>query len=328
MNHINKIFYIVLILFFIVACNKKNNKMLEVKDTIDTLSDSTFITKVGGIESSGRYVYIAATKNNCVYCVDDDFKIIHTMGRTGHGPGEFVNVGSLSLCDSLLFAKSVDQLNIYTLNGEFIKSIKLKKAGYWTRKICVDEDMYIYYSDPVSTGHIIAKADTSGNIIDSFGELIIKKLKYPETRNVGHIFKFNKSLIFVSKTEPIIRKYEITGELLDELDLSSDKYIKKKMEESEKFYKQYQNQPIKVSSILFPAADIYEDNLYIINLSSQEEKTVNFLYVINLNKFKLLKFVKLNPESIYHTIEIYKDNIICFDLITQSFHIYDLESVE
>ena len=325
MNNNKYILFFLIIVFVILSASCEKNKSvmeLKIKNKIDALDDTTFIGGVGGLANVGGKLFISDYKNNCIYCIDNKFKVLKIIGRTGNGPGEFNSAGELTIKDSLLFASTHNRINVFTLDGQLVKTL-INYRDISAYKFAIDRGMNIFFSKPSNSGHLITKIDSSGKIISSFGKLLIDQARFIYARNIGNVLQTeDEKLIYISATEPIIRKYSMSGKMLKELNLSMDTYVKRRMKVSEKFYKS--NPDGHGSAILFYSANIYKNQLYVLAFSFIKSKPVDIVYVLNLNTFNLKKTFILNQGSFYRKIVIWNNNIICFDTVSAAFHVYDI----
>lgn len=60
---------------------------LERETSLNQLSDSTYITDVMGMVESNNKLYLTDYKRSQVFILDQNLKLINTLGSAGKGPG-------------------------------------------------------------------------------------------------------------------------------------------------------------------------------------------------------------------------------------------------
>jgi hypothetical protein len=140
--------------------------------------------EIGAIEvDDADRIYIADWKEPHIKIFDKNGVYLKTLGRRGQGPGEFQRINRLQIINHnklSVFDGNLKRLSIFSLDGDFEKSIPIQKMS--PLDVCIGSNGYFLvktvHLDPVS-----AKAGIAINLYDPEFNLI-KVLAADKPRDV------------------------------------------------------------------------------------------------------------------------------------------------
>jgi len=294
-KNIGYLYFFIFIGLICVQC-KSNLEQIRFQylltKSFSTLSDSTFISDIRSIEFRDDSFYFSDFNRGQVIQLNRDLEVLKTFGSNGDGPGEFL--GALSLV--------VDHRNISCLNqgkqsieifdeisSQHTNTVKLPPAILGTtlntRFAAIDGKYFI--SAPAS-GSTVAVFDQASQVLFSFGSLVPFQTSFESLiRNCSFVLKSSDSddIITVSDNTPLIRVFDVNGNLKWEEDIGFIEPIKERGYFSENAIKK----PNSFHS-LFQDAYFSDGHLYLLSISGRSSPKCNELIVLSLNdeglKFK------------------------------------------
>ncbi len=341
----NKIILLIIIIVLIIFVfshifiNRKENTFSLISKTIFEKEKNISIKKItmneknspGRIKSvfvSGGKIYILDRYYYKVMVYDKEFKFLYSIGRAGQGPGEIYSPGGIFVDNNKIYIFNVpDRFEIFSKNGEYLKTIKLKfnsndditKTNCDSFAIC-EGKIYLYCFIGKNKVKVF---DMSGNLLKN----LIKRENSRITPGYSYLADFRR--LYISKS----KKYLILSSLLDgssELyDLKSGKMLYKfslKEKETEERVaklrkkikddkKEHSVISVKVFAFFSVSYDPYNDNIWI--LKRRRKKKHYVLYIVNpgkklirriyfpwKNNIEIIKFFFLDKNSVF----FYDDN--------------------
>lgn len=126
-------------------------------------------------DSRGR-LYLAGPYATRILMFDTQGRFLRTLGRPGHGPGEFAGIGSVRIgpADSLfVFDNPQSRLSVLAPDGEFVRSLSLPIAPAVTNFVAPDGRFIIgrTYGIRELGPHPLHLFDRQGTRLRSFGNL-------------------------------------------------------------------------------------------------------------------------------------------------------------
>jgi len=239
MKKLKVILFFLLFVIFLCGCSSKNNKKIvinldEIKDVttekfsllniVDNKGDTLYFSQIGDIISGAdSSIIIIETVKSRVIQIDKNgnFKKYIGRGRQGSGPGEFNNPvsgvyynGNHYITDNwgMLIQK-------YDKDMNYLTTYKIR--GY-SHIVFINENEILSFYDESDT-HIFCVRDTLGNIVRSFGDIEGNEEGVVQNKKRMSQVKFvydslYKHIFLVSNWAPIIRRFDLNGNLLQRID--------------------------------------------------------------------------------------------------------------
>ncbi|MCF7740234.1 MAG: 6-bladed beta-propeller [Candidatus Marinimicrobia bacterium] len=322
---LNTIIFILLILLSSCTNTIEDKTNINSYDTLKlSYSGNRIFPEMPSITFIDSLYYISDGKNCKIYKLNYELKTMNRFGRKGRGPGEFMLIKYILSTNSKLYALSGGNnvLNIYTLNGKFLKAVRLKKE-FFNCKLAIDHHENIYFPDPESD-KLIKKINKDGKILDNFGELINRKGEKLFNRNLGHLLIKKNNIYFIPLTDPKLLVFNLKGGLIKKINLInvSDIYRKTyrsnlKLLEKNEF------------AILNDDVCRTNDNIYILThhfkRNSNGWNTGVILRINIKDKIKLDKTYILSSDGSYNNILVNNNKIYLSDILSNSIHIYRIK---
>jgi len=116
---------------------------------------------------------------DCLYFFDKDGKYIRTIGQRGQGPGDLLRPTGLQIdknSDIYIYETGNNRISIFSYNGKFITSFRLKGSAYRCFTFSVTKNQEVIVNAP-TTGFYITVYSRDGNILREVGsvEQLVKK---------------------------------------------------------------------------------------------------------------------------------------------------------
>ena len=161
----NRIFVLMVVLLMCSCSSKEhnNNMDIEVFDIESSSSDLDIITQIDSIsyvildDSFEESVFSEISKcqifNGCIYILDFEKtktvtvfdingKYLHTLGKKGNGPGEFVCVFDFDVNESGIYMldRNLKKIMHYSLMGKFLEEFSYLNKRYMVNGLAVTDD--------------------------------------------------------------------------------------------------------------------------------------------------------------------------------------------
>lgn len=160
----------------------------------------------------GRLV-VLDTHRRRIVLLDTSGKFIMAFGREGKGPGELMQPSALGVGpDGKIYVAdpAAARVSVFTKEGRFVRSFPSEGAG---ESIAADSRGFIYTNEP-ARGKLIAVYDSTGEFVESFGELLLYERPAPPIPGAENVVVFdiddqeNLWLAFQLHPKPELRKYD------------------------------------------------------------------------------------------------------------------------
>lgn len=273
-------------------------------------------------------------KTNRIIICDILGNHVFSLGRTGKGPNDILQIGAMSsLMDTIYFFDNGNKrLGTLYPNKNIIKTKSYPKDFYSDfSRFVVCEDGNIFLSNLYSTKPILKLNNELETIIE-FGDRISSTKRYnPSSNSFFHILKKDKNIIAVDVQAPKVNIYEKNGKLVDQYDFSNFELFEGRIEDIIKKRKTLDN-PESRHAVFFQDAVITQSNFYFLVIQSQNgEMYANSILTGKLENgimkdFNIIKMVIENDNMphYYSSICIIKNQLFAFDLMTSQIHVFNL----
>ncbi|MEM8485733.1 MAG: 6-bladed beta-propeller [Bacteroidota bacterium] len=297
------------------------------EETVVELSDSTFLTQVGDIKFYDERYYISDYSNNRLLILDQNLKVIKSLGSPGRGPGENLGVGSSRIYKDTLYVYDDGNSRIHkysVVSNEYLSSVSVPFRYSYGFDIYNDA----FYSSQRNSEHPMAKVTLGGREDKGFGKISPMISNDSEARtnrlNAREVFiRPDGEVVSLFKFQPLVELYSKDLEMKSRLDLSDGYFMKD-------FYKfilsEYRNGiDQRMAFITFRSASEYEGNLHV--LFHKKDKFSDTALVLNIDAmqvYKLLNFKNSNGDRVYGTaINVSSNGILVFDGSKAELHRYE-----
>lgn len=294
--------YVIIFLLFvslmITSCHDNNIKDIGeeflIRDTVITqFSDSSYFSDIRSMQIDNNRIYLTDYHRNQVIILNEKGQFAKSIGDEGRGPGELLGAADLFVDNDTIyvFNDSGRSFELYGLSYGHIKKINFPvNSSFRSTQRFTVKNGRIYISSP-SHNTSIAALGINSDTYNVFGRIIefdsdIKT----RVQNSRHLVVKDSIIYAISRTLPIIEKYNLDGKLISIYDFSSVKYVQKRLD-----FVTAQVSPPNVSHILVSDIYLYEDKLYLLIVSNDSEKSnSNKVLVMDLSTNKII------PEKIYN----------------------------
>jgi len=146
----------------------------ELAITDDAGGDECIFSQIRGIDvdASGR-IYILDWREAKVFIFDSDGTYIKTFGRQGQGPGEMNMPVTIKITsrNEIAVGNLRQNMNFYTLEGDFVRNINTAKAGSLGMTIDSDYNLFgtLIVQDEENPRYELIKFDPEMNRLHSYG---------------------------------------------------------------------------------------------------------------------------------------------------------------
>jgi len=288
---------LIIIICLAISCKNNKNEMISIKLdeilTINQFSDSTFFSDIRSMYYHEEKYYISDYNRSQIFILDNNFKLIKTIGRKGEGPGELNGSAQLYVNSDTITVMNEGKSSFekYTSIQKHISTVIYPNFISSNSERFFEYNRCLYFG--ISTAeNTICKYNYSANRLEMFG----KSRKYHtemETRikNHRHLSKYGKFIISVPDCQPIIEQYDFEGKLINIFDFSTIKPVSRTLEFIRES-KQIENSYFVLNSDIY----IYKNSLFVLITNQENEKNVNNNKII---EFKILDD-KIVPNRILH----------------------------
>ena len=305
-----KNFLILISIFYCFSCakekNKSNinlNKITEVSvfdffDSIEVVqletTDESLIRRIDEIiKIKGKY-FILDTREQCVFCFDDNGKFLHKIANKGRGPEEYIYIGHINIDpynNHLLLLEPFGTLHRYQFDGQFISKTILPVGGVAYNEIyAVNSDTLVVLSlNKFQVFYCSLKADT------------IFKNMLPQLRdgfsNLYRSYYYNDSVYFCSQYDnEVLNLSDISTKKVFTWDFGEANNSKKNIENAANYMMEMKQKEI--------SHDVYK----------------NFIWkYLNTNIFICFENMRFLYSSVAYNYDFYN---VFIDKITQQQYVF------
>ena len=298
-------------------------------------NDSTFMGDIGGIKYANNRLYLADNSPQ-VLQLGPDLDLLGRIKENGKGPGEFTTVMDMSIVnDSLyLYDRQQAKILVYNHNNNFIWEVRLPEAsGY---DMVVGNCSQIFLSTP-NREYPITKFNSHGQKISAFGHKTVSNESNQYRRNWRFLFIHNDKLIAIAKSEPLLEVYSLEGQFIRKADIAPPEIhdlIERVKRENESYGKK---QPINSLNLIFIAAAVYKDSIYLLEAKRPKENTniydTKFTYLFkykleadgNITLDQTFKLFRSDRDKLLYgfRLEVVEDHtLIVYDLMGKNLLVY------
>lgn len=305
------------ILIITISCKRQNIDLKEIELKNDTIisqfNDSTFFSDIRSMFFS-KYLYISDYKRNQIIVSNRKAHIIKTLGIKGQGPGEFLGISHIYVNNDTIYAQNDGKrcIEVYDLDG-YIKTISLKKGiqlKTTSRFFYLNNTLYLSSMTKEKENSIVAYNYVFDSIkhlgkVDRFDS---EEMNY--YRNERHILVLGgENIIAVSHVSPVIEKYDMNGNLIEQYNYRDVLPVKKRL-------KFIENQKVELNSVYELISDAYieSNKIYLILLSNNgDEVSSNRILEIEIgDKMKATQLYNLG-KGWFCSICVEKKHLWAFD---------------
>lgn len=216
-----------ILIWFIIFINYGFEDNLRPELTFGSEGVSKFANPLILADDGENSIFVLDQVKASIFEFNYEGKFINSYGRSGRGPGELLVPISLDIDKDLLYVQDRANLRMVKFNvAEKSSTIFNQKSAFIEFKI-YDGKIYAYAPPSLLARvndlneSLIKVFDKNGKMIDSFGEY----LKIAEDITAGMSWPYiaidDDIIHVVFQYFPIYRAYNLDGELLTEVDLSS-----------------------------------------------------------------------------------------------------------
>lgn len=217
-------------------------------------------------------------------------------------------------------------MNLFSLDGAFIKSYGFKDQSLTYNSFCIDNEGFLYFNSVLDTLPFV-KYDRMMKRVSAFGEWLMPNDELSKkAMNNFMIANFQNKILCIQREFPRLDLYNTDGTLSISKELDSDLFQSRiKFRENE--HNKDPNNKRKVYN-LFSSVSIYGNKIYLLYIDHYaKDGRVNCNKIVELtysgDDFTITNVYQLENDwyiSICHT----GGNMICFSGSATEFHIYDL----
>lgn len=216
-------------------------------------------------DPSGNYL-IADTKTDVIYKYDSSGVYLGLFGRPGQGPGDLSLPSHIDMLDEIIQVHDVGnrRLQFFNNQGQYIKSVRLFKD--YSDLVLMRDGQIIgapLYIERPGEDSLIEVMASDGKAIRAFGALADFKYDKASMNSRNILINSSNEIIVVFNHLPIIRKYSIRGQLLQEVRLESEFSFQK--EKLNRRMNSYLPDQKAAKVVVFYAAGILNDTIYLVD---------------------------------------------------------------
>ncbi len=299
----NSLLYTLIATFLIYSCDtlEKDIKIQDVvpDKTISALSDSSYFSVLKSLVWSNERLLSSETERSQVFVMNEDLKLINTIGCAGRGPQEMSDINYFCVYKDTIVIKDsgndrIQFFDFMRIHLGYIKGISTSPANFLS-KFVYENGMFVTTAKNDSAIIIYnpktGKETKFGKRYDFNSEI------QNRIRNDRFILKGNNTIFSISDNQPFIESYDFQGNLLKTCDYSSINMIRKELIDISK-------QKLSERSYKTIVADCntYKDNIFLLINSYKDGFCCNIvLRYIYDNGFKLSNIYRLK-DDIYVSI--------------------------
>ena len=318
-----KLMIIVFIVFCNINCQQQATEIKQVYldsvQSINDLSDGSYISMASTIQEYNGLLYFADMKNSRVVCLDKSLNVNQTYGSAGMGPGKFRGLYQFVIKNDKIFANNEygQKIVMFNIDGSYVDEFKVP-INYGLQ-YAVDNNEHVYFSAPFEDS--ISVFDTSGNKIKTMGKAAKNIKKYGRhltAISIGNV----EYILAVYQGLPILELYSLDGEKVVDYDLSKIEFIENRLE-----YVKTKKQEPNSTYILFSKICVDNNNAYLLFFDDKDvsNKVLNIEFDLGLKpRLKEIVFFSKSEETPFYTFAMGLTktfNWVAFDAIGGDLHI-------
>lgn len=316
-----RIILVLVLLFTIIACEKKQQMEIEVLELVSnsTVSqlDTLFFTDVT-IFADNEQIYVLSHSPSFLATTDKNFNLLRVTAARGAGPREFSFPTQGKVSDGIIYI--VDQGNqsikrFTATTSEFLSSTRIPEQIFDFR-FEVDQEENIYYPifSPYSED-VILKVDKNGKQLDRFKSFFQDESQISENRQVKHFQRDNKgNSIIIGASLPYIEIIDASGKSINKFNIGDLEPIKRSIDSLEY---DLSKSPISKSNIpmVILGAQYDKGKLYLtfVDRVGYDRSKARNLLVFNIDEnscelHKIYKFKTGTDDDGFHPSNFYVDS--------------------
>lgn len=306
---------IITILIFHISCNNSVNiktKNLLPIFTIDELNDSTFISNASDLFISNGFIFVTDKKNSRIIEIDTLYNVINIFGNYGKGPGELISPSYIQQFNDSLFIydEYKNIILVYTIDGNYLRDIKLKYPIFGN--FCISENSHIYYYYTYSNSPFL-EVDSNGNIINTFGK------NNNDDDSFVYLFNLDSNIVTLNMTYPKICYYnKVDYHQEAEYDLKKEKFFQSRLLFKEKELLKNPNKSRDIFNFIKNAI-VINKRLYFSYLDHNND----ILYCNKIVVFDLEKKSNVLHLELKYNNEISLEYITGFNIANNNLYVFD-----
>ena len=219
---------------------KCSNQPKDIEQTISTIYS---------IQEGPDYSILILDKNK-ILKLSKDGKWLNNIGEMGSGPGEFINPQFMRYSNDKIFIAdpSNGRIEVLDSEGKYLRQIDRNKIGNLRFQFAVGPNDEIIARTKDMDSDLLMILDSLGNVVKKFGNYIPYGFNHIQQMHFNNMYiffdKINENIFCVFENFPIIRRYSLTGDFLEEIRLEGKrelKYFSELFEQSLRINKDHAN---------------------------------------------------------------------------------------
>lgn len=322
-------------ILFVLGCQNKHSAppipqiSVNVQNKISEFNDSTFVDQTVDIHYSNGNIFLTEIKNGRVLELNEAYELKQVFGRIGDGPAELQYPEASQVYNNqlLILDGGHQKIKVFNMDGtishQFGEDIP-SNSGFFVKNDKLYGSQYTRSNLPLFSYSL-----TNNDSIQYFGSQNRKltTINHDRARDF-HLFSFKNEIVAASINEPVIERFDLEGNKIDEL------YFPEYFEE----YIQYATEKEKSSSTMRPTFSFNSDvilsgnKLYILTVGynkAMAKVTSNLIFNFTIENSEILlsRIIELNNNSTdawYTSFAIFNNRILAFDAIAYELHEFNM----
>jgi hypothetical protein len=249
---------------------------------------------------------------------------LKSIGSQGQGPGEFAYLGGVAGMNDTLYILdgSVGGLNVFTADGDFVRSAQKESLRVEPFMFCMDESKCIYLSSLLDTFPLV-KYDAYMNRQFGFGTRMGGDEERMSDMYMLQLFRDN--ILSVKEDEPLLVLYNHQGEMLFNRRIDSRIFDSRLLFKKQEQEKDTANR--KKNYRLFKGMATSENEVYLLytHHNSENRPFCNRIARLTFKNgdFRLIGVYQL-PDAWYNSICLVGNMLVCYSGVKEEFQLYEL----
>lgn len=131
---------------------------------LETTGDSYFSNE-SSLFLGNDYLFVMDHAQDLILRLDKQGKLINKIARKGEGPEEYIRMGGTYISNDKIYVLDFTKIQLYTFDGEFIKSIPLKNGG---RQLVVLPDHTIGVTGRSQDEYQVTRYNEDGQVLGEY----------------------------------------------------------------------------------------------------------------------------------------------------------------